>query len=168
MGVLSIFLALYSLLTELIQFKHAEKKKFYFKSLLNWVDIFGLVGTILINVVILAELTFISMQNLRVVGAVIAFLLIFKMYDWCRLFDKTAFYVLLVEATLKDVSFFLFLLLLALLMFGVPISILNFNRDDKSKIVSDSIGFWLIDCIFNQYLLALGEFASLDSYADSA
>ena len=169
MGILAIILAVYASRTEILQFKGEPRKLLYFCSILNWADLFGLIGTLFLNIVTIGEFDIMPMENLRIIGALTAFLLILKLYDWCRLFNVTAFYVLLVQATLRDALVFLMLLLLALLMFGVPISILNFNREgDDAQLIADSYGFWLVDCIYNQYLLALGEFATLDAYAGDA
>ena len=69
---------------------------------------------------------------------------------------------------MRDVRVFLILFVVSLLIFGIPMQMLNLNRDADSAIVGDSYGFWLVDAIFNQYLLSLGEFANLDNYRDSA
>ena len=84
--------------------------------------------------------------------------MVLKVFDWLRLFEPTAFFILLVEQTLKDIRFFIILILLALLMFGFPFVILNQNRFDGDEIIEKSIDNWVIDMIINQYLLALGDF----------
>ena len=68
-------------------------------------------------------------------AAIASCTLMLKVFDWLRLFEKTAFYILLVEVTLKDVSSFLILLVTALMMFGVPMVMLNLNRDNDNSIV---------------------------------
>ena len=68
-------------------------------------------------------------------AAIASCTLMLKVFDWLRLFEKTAFYILLVEETLKDVSSFLILLVTALMMFGVPMVMLNLNRDNDNSIV---------------------------------
>ena len=55
--------------------------------------------------------------------------LLAKVYDWLRLFKQTAFYILLINETLKDTGSFLILLFVALMMFGVPMIMLNLNRE---------------------------------------
>jgi len=44
--------------------------------------------------------------------------------------------------------------------------ILNLKLDDESQVVDEVFGFWLVDMLLNQYLLALGEF-SLDNFASN-
>ena len=88
-----------------------------------------------------------------------------KMFDWLRLFEKTAFYILLLSQTISDVSYFLILLVTTLMMFGVPMVVLNLNRVEENSIVEDSFNIWVFDMLLNQYLVLLGEF-SLDNFAD--
>ena len=57
---------------------------------------------------------------------------------------------------------FMLVFLLALITFGLPMHMLDFNRSDD-KIVGDNFDFWVLDAIYNQYLLSLGEFNSLES-----
>ena len=45
---------------------------------------------------------------------------------------------------------------------------LDLNRDEDDAILGSAFGFWLIDAIYNQYLLSLGEFASLESLGNGA
>ena len=68
------------------------------------------------------------MDWLRIMAAIAACCLLAKIFDWLRLFEQTAFYILLMIETLKDVSSFLILLVTALMMFGVPMIMLNLNR----------------------------------------
>ena len=88
-----------------------------------------------------------------------------KMFDWLRLFEKTAFYILLLSQTISDVSYFLILLVTTLMMFGVPMVVLNLNRVEENSIVEDSFNIWVFDMLLNQYLVLLGEF-NLDNFAD--
>ena len=52
-----------------------------------------------------------------------------KLFDWLRLFEKTGFYVKLVEETLYDIKYFILLLLTTLIMFGVPVVMLDASSD---------------------------------------
>ena len=63
------------------------------------------------------------------------------------------------------------LFLVALFLFGLPFSMLNQNRYryiEDEQIVNESLYMWLEDVIINQYLLALGEFATLDAYSEGS
>ena len=68
---------------------------------------------------------FIEMSSVRVVASLSSCAIMLKVFDWLRLFNKTAFYIQLLEETMKDSTAFLILILVALLMFGVPMVILN-------------------------------------------
>jgi len=98
-------------------------------------------------------------------AAIASCTLMMKVFDWLRLFEQTAFYILLVEETMRDVSSFLILLTTALMMFGVPMVMLNLNRLEDNSVVDEPFGFWGINMLLNQYLLALGEF-SYDNFAN--
>ena len=105
------------------------------------------------------------MELLRPMAAIASCTLIIKMFDWLRLFEKTAFYILLLGQTISDVSYFLILLLTALMMFGVPMIMLNLNRAEDKSIVDDPFNSWVFDMLLNQYLVLLGEF-NLDNFAN--
>ena len=48
-----------------------------------------------------------------------------------------------------------------MLMFGLPVSMLNLSRDaDGELIVFERFNWWVIDAIYNQYLIMLGEFTA--------
>ena len=93
--------------------------------------------------------------------------LMIKFYDWLRLFESTSFFILLIERTLNDILYFMILFTVAILAFGLPMSMLDLNRAEGSELIQSSYGFWLFDLILNQYLLSLGEFASLESIGDN-
>lgn len=69
------------------------------------------------------------------------------------------------EQTLKDIFSFLALILTALAMFGVPMVILNLNRNEETQVIQKVFDLWFIDMLLNQYLMALGEFDT-ESYAN--
>ena len=76
------------------------------------------------------------------------------MFDWLRLFENTAFFVLLMIETLADIKDFMVLIMVSLLMFGLPMTILNNNRGELDSVQDAPIGFWIIDMIIGQYFLA--------------
>ena len=51
--------------------------------------------------------------------------------------------------TLKDASSFLILLLIALMMFGVPMIMLNLNRDVENQIVDSTFDNWIANMFLN-------------------
>ena len=64
-----------------------------------------------------------------------------------------------------DITSFLILLVTTLMMFGVPIVLLDMNSKVDKQVIDNALGFWAFDILFNQYLLALGEF-NIDNFAD--
>ena len=66
----------------------------------------------------------VPVETLRIIAAFVTCLTMLKLFDWLRLFEETAFYVLLVGETLYDIRYFMLLLFGALMMFGVPLLML--------------------------------------------
>ena len=97
-------------------------------------------------------------------AALASILIVAKIYDWLRLFEITAFYVQLLEATIKGIGSFMLLFFVALLLFGLPFSMLNENRTGESNIMDYTLYYWLFDVVYNQYLLSAGEFTYIDQY----
>ena len=89
-----------------------------------------------------------------------------KLVDWLRLFEKTSFYVLLVVETVIDIGPFMLLFFTALMMFGMPVLMLNQNREEGSDLMDEPFGFWLMNIVLHQYLLALGEY-SMDNFSEN-
>ena len=57
------------------------------------------------------------------------------------------------------------LFLVAMLVFGLPLSMLSLSREgDDERIMDYTLFFWLYDVLYNQYLLAAGEFVFIDNY----
>ena len=111
------------------------------------------------------ELTLIEVKTLRVMAAFACASLLVNIYDWLRLFESTAFFVTLVEKTLKDIKWFMLLFFLALLVFGVPYSMVNMNRDEESELISTLFFWWVLDIVYNQFMLAIGQFEQLDAFS---
>ena len=128
------------------------------------IDFISLSFTLIIVLTSVFRHTLLPIEILRPLAAIASCLLMMKVFDWLRLFQRTAFYILLVEETIRDVSSFLILLMTALMMFGVPMVMLNLNRLEDNSVVDEPFGFWGINLLLNQYLLALGEF-SYDNFA---
>ena len=122
-------------------------------------DLIGLFGVFWILVFTGTNTSLISIENERIIAAFASCFTLIKLYDWLRLFDSTAFYVLLVAETLADIKPFMMLLSATLLLLGVPILILDGNRvEDENKLLNDAFGFWILDLLYTQYMLALGMF----------
>ena len=93
-------------------------------------------------------------------SAVVAFSMMIKMFDWMRLFSNTAHYITLIGETLNDSWSFMFILVANLMMFGVPLSIIDLNRAEENDIIQGDFNNWIMNDFMNQYTLALGDFST--------
>ena len=73
----------------------------------------------------------------------------------------------MIKQTARDIAAFLGLLFISLMMFGVPMIMLNNSRTEETALVDHKFSFWIPNMIINQYLLALGEF-NLDNFESGA
>ena len=49
-------------------------------------------------------------------------------------------------------------------MFGVPMYLLQLNRDEDNAVVEETFGnIWILNAFYNQYMLSLGEF-TIDNF----
>ena len=89
----------------------------------------GLALTLFILFVTAFEFEFVSFAQLRVTAALATCFILVKLFDWMRLFSGTSFYILLIGKTLQDITQFLIILVVALLCFGLPMVMLDLNRE---------------------------------------
>lgn len=107
-----------------------------------------------------------SFEAQRVIAAMATLCLWIKVLDWCKLFGPTSFFVRLISETIYDIRYFMIIFVVALMMFGMPLYILQLNRGEENNIVNETFGgFWFLNAFYNQYMLALGEF-NIDNYGD--
>ena len=164
-GITLLFLVIYSLWIEYKQFfsNPEGQRSDYFLDFANWFDIAGLLLTLLITVLTLTKRDWISLEYLRCIASFASINLVLKCYNWLQLFEDTAFYAALVGITLSDIKSFMILYFVSLLGFALPMIMLDFNREEESRVVQGSTFGWsVLDAVYNQYLLSLGEFVSLD------
>ena len=121
----------------------------YLTSLWNWIDMMNLSLTALVVVASFEPFAFLEVETLRAFASVAAFLLMAKVFDWLRLFESTAEYVLLIQETIMDTGVFIILIFFALMMFGIPMIILNENRDETNAINGGPIGIWFFDMLID-------------------
>ena len=93
----------------------------------------------------------------RALAAIASSLIWFKAFYWMKLFDFTSFYIRLIVETLKDVLSFLILFLVILMTFGNAILIMDIGRGDE-KYTKNYFDSPILNVIFDQYLLSMGEF----------
>lgn len=90
-----------------------------------------------------------------------------KVLDWCKLFQKTSFFIRLINETIYDIRYFMVIFVIALAMFGMPMYMLQLNRSDENPVVNEVFGeIWPLNMLYNQYMLSLGEFA-MDHFDDN-
>lgn len=77
-------------------------------------------------------------------------------FYWLRLFESTSFYIRLIIETMKDIKFFLILFILILFTFANAILIMDQGRTERYTV--PYFGTQVVDVLFDQYLLSLGEF----------
>ena len=106
-----------------------------------------------------------EIEEIRAIASISSSVMLFKLFDVLRVFEETAYYILLIKETLYEIRHFMILILLPLNMFGIPMGILNFNRDTDNEVVAKFTGIWFFDLLINQYFIALGDFFSLETYA---
>jgi hypothetical protein len=140
-------------------------KRDYFTDPWNINEMISLSFILFILITAISPEPLVALETLRPIAAIASCTLMIKVFDWLRLFEGTAFYILLVQETLKDIQAFMILLIAALMMFGVPMLMLNLNRAEGDELISSSFRFWGLNLLLNQYLLALGEF-NMDNFDD--
>ena len=107
-----------------------------------------------------------TLETQRSLASVSVCFLWFKVFDWLRLFDGTAFFILLIEETLSSIRAFLIIMVVWYMMFGSAIYILNMSLPADQSIMPEVSKVWLLDAFQNQYELSLGEY-QLESYEEA-
>ena len=78
-------------------------------------------------------------------SALVSFSMMMKLFDWMRLFKKTAHYITLIKETLRDSWSFLIILIANLMLFGVPMHIIDFNREQENRIIQGDFQNWIVN-----------------------
>ena len=140
-----------SLYIEYCQIKSIKDKKDYFLDLFNLFDIAGLFTAITIILLTLFELNWLSYSTLRMLASLSSLSLAVKFYDWLRVFEGLSFYVSLIGNTLNDIQGFIILFFIALVAFGLPLSMidLDYVGDDGNQLIEPTFGHWFLDCLYN-------------------
>ena len=82
-----------------------------------------------------------------------------KVFDWLRLFDRTSFFIHLINQTMKDMVYFLLIFVLGMAMIGLALFILQLNAKPGDPVLIESIyNNFFLDSIRNQYLLSQGVY----------
>ena len=139
----------------------------------NWIDVTSLIFNAIfifsINMDLHASEVF-TMNTLRLIGSVTAFLMWIKTFYWMRLFKTSASFITLILATFNDILMFMFIVFLMISAFANFFYILNKNTldsgdgDDSYRYVVEMTENGVINAYISMYLLTLGEFSALDGY----
>ena len=157
-GIAILTLISWLIYMEWMQLKGYENYREYFYSIKNVSDLFQISSTLLIVLVRLFNISKFTYHGLRLIATFSIFLLWAKLFDWLRLFEPTSFYYKLVKSTFLDIKEFMILFSVALCMIGSAMYILEMDseKSDDHEIIESFTGFFLLDSMYNQYVLSLG------------
>jgi hypothetical protein len=114
----------------------------------------------------LLDLNWPLLQSQRLLAAFVILALWFKVFEWLRLFEKTSFYIRLIQETFADIGYFFIIFLFALAAIGSAMYMLQLNQaQGAGDIVEAVFGHFFMDLIYNQYMMSLGEF-TMDGFGD--
>ena len=94
------------------------------------------------------------------IGAISSSFLWFKVLDWLRLFDQTAFFIKLIFSTITGIGYFVIIMFIWYMLFGTAFYLLNLSRveDEAASVIDPITGMWIFDSFFNQFEITLGEY----------
>lgn len=121
-------------------------------------DMIHLSLLLVLQVINLVGVHHVGLETAAILAALAVFSLMIKSYEWLRIFDKAAFYIYLIGQTIVDIRAFIILVIISLLMFGLPLMMLNYYTYVDTPVFDTLSGFSLADSMMNQYYLSLGEF----------
>lgn len=162
-GLITLAFLSHQVYNEVVQYCGSAGFFDHFNTIWNFNDLFWQTTCPFIVLVSIPSQRLIETEVLITLSSFATFGIMIKGLDWMRLFDKTSFYILLIMQTINDISAFILLIVMSLMMFGIPMNMLNLNRDEDNKVVDDPFSYWLPNIMINQWLLALGEF-NIDSF----
>ena len=122
--------------------------KEHFSSPYNILDILQLSSTLWITIANLPEGGSAIKETHRVIAAISIFIIWFKLFDWLRLFEETAFYLKLIFKTLSDIGTFIVLFIVGLAMFGSAMFMLQ-NNDSETELIVSHLKYFLFDMVLD-------------------
>ena len=137
----------------------------------NWLDIISFAMNIIVHILCAAMIledgdSSLDLEQVRATAAITSCFILVKIFDWLRLFEDTAFYVKLLVNTFEEIGYFLSLIILAMISFGVPLIILSLNSAEDERIVENLFDFWIVDMVISQYMLLIGGF-EVENFKDN-
>ena len=156
LGLISLVFWAYLIYLEYKQMKQSDDKCCrlfidYILNLWNLNDIIHLSFVAILVINSLNQSKFIALDVQIVMSAVASFCICLKFFDWLRLFDRTSFYINLIGMTLMEIGFFMILLIASMLMFGLPLMLLNLNSEKGSELTARYSGFEVFNMIIHEY-----------------
>ena len=120
-----------------------------------------MIGVLCSPIIIVASIptkSWISLEVLTTFASWTSLAMLVYAADVLYIFDKTWFYFWTICETIYKIRAFMLVMFLFLLLFGVPMSLLDMNRAEEEKTIGENFPHWLPNLLINQYLLALGTF----------
>lgn len=150
LGLVSLVGLVYQVSIEYRQNLGADSPLEYFTSIVNIIDMFQVTTSFWIIIMGILGIEFPSYEAQRVIAALATLCLWIKVLDWCKLFGPTSFFVRLIVETIIDIKYFMIIFIVALMMFGMPLYILQLNRGMDNAIVADTFGgLWFFNAFYN-------------------
>ena len=127
----------------------------YLLNLGNFLDLTHIIMTPILVICNILKEPFIDPETQAYIGAIIAFSVITKAFDWLRLAESTAFFIVLIQNTWKDIAPFIALLFVALFMFAMPHHILASITEPTAEDLENPPRIWgsfyLLNSVVEQY-----------------
>jgi len=100
-------------------------------------------------------------NGLYTIAAISMFMSCLNMFYIIRVYDNLAWFIILLQKTVKDLDSIIIVFVLCLLTFGCTSLVLQKSRSDASDaLVVDAIGVPVIDAMITSYLVGLGDFST--------
>ena len=133
---------------ELRQFK---KEKNYLQYITNFWNLNDL-SYLFLNMLLLIFHIFdiVPLEQQRYIASISTVLMCIKIIDWLRLFDKTSFYISLINDTLHSIKSFMVIIFMCYMLFGTCLYIFSLNPDDYDIMVVH-FGFWFFNAFQSAY-----------------
>jgi len=113
-----------------------------------------------------------SISVVRAGGSFSVLTLWIKVFYWMRLFDKSAYFINLIQQVVADIKTFMFMLLIILSAFANFFLIINYNHDPEIHghyVASQfDVGVPCINALLEMYVIGLGELGFLESWVAAA
>ena len=168
--VIVIIMSLYFLFIECLQFKDFHergKRRHYFYSFTNFVDYTSVFTNLAIILNENLKRQLIGIKTLPYFVSYAVFCLWFRAFYWMRVFESSAFFIILIKKTLSGIRPFLILCIVIVVLFANILYIFNHSEHQinplyHTTLYEDESGYSFTNAVIHIYLIALGEFNTAD------